>query len=47
MAENCKNCKDAITGNFCANCGQKKYKKIDKKYHTRPRRLNTENSLLI
>lgn len=32
MAENCKNCNEAITGNFCANCGQKKYKIIDKKY---------------
>jgi hypothetical protein len=32
MVENCKNCNEAITGNFCVNCGQKKYKKIDKKY---------------
>ena len=32
MAENCQNCNEIITGNFCANCGQKKYKRIDKKY---------------
>lgn len=32
MAENCKNCNEIITGNFCINCGQKKYKRIDKKY---------------
>lgn len=32
MAENCKNCNELITGNFCINCGQKKYKRIDRKY---------------
>ncbi|MBX2934020.1 MAG: DUF3667 domain-containing protein [Ferruginibacter sp.] len=32
MAETCHNCSALITGNFCINCGQKKYKRIDKKY---------------
>ena len=32
MAENCQNCNEIITGSFCSNCGQKKYKRIDKKY---------------
>ncbi len=32
MAENCKNCSEIIMGNFCMNCGQKKYKRIDRKY---------------
>lgn len=32
MTENCKNCNEIITKNFCINCGQKKYKRIDKKY---------------
>lgn len=32
MAENCKNCNEIISSNFCPNCGQKKYKRIDKKY---------------
>ena len=32
MAENCKNCNEIILSNFCSNCGQKKYKRIDKKY---------------
>ncbi|NMH24132.1 DUF3667 domain-containing protein [Flavobacterium solisilvae] len=32
MEDNCKNCGTLITGNFCNNCGQKKYKRIDKKY---------------
>lgn len=32
MEYNCPNCHHAITQNFCANCGQKKYKRIDKKY---------------
>lgn len=32
MAENCKNCNELITGNFCSNCGQKKYKRINKSY---------------
>ena len=30
--ENCQNCNEVITGIFCSNCGQKKYKRIDKKY---------------
>lgn len=29
---NCLNCGNQITENFCSNCGQKKYKRIDKKY---------------
>lgn len=32
MAEQCQNCNEWITGSFCSNCGQKKYKRIDKKY---------------
>jgi len=32
MAENCLNCSHTITENFCGNCGQKKYKRIDRKY---------------
>lgn len=32
MAENCQNCNEVITASFCGNCGQKKYKRIDKKY---------------
>ena len=28
----CPNCSRDITDNFCSNCGQKKYKRIDKKY---------------
>lgn len=32
MTETCHNCSTLITGNFCSNCGQKKYKRIDKKY---------------
>lgn len=32
MDENCQNCNDIITKNFCTNCGQKKFKRIDKKY---------------
>lgn len=32
MAEHCKHCNELITRNFCDNCGQKKYKRIDKKY---------------
>ena len=28
----CPNCSNAITENFCSHCGQKKYKRIDKKY---------------
>lgn len=29
---NCLNCGEEITGNFCSNCGQKKFKRIDRKY---------------
>jgi hypothetical protein len=32
MEYNCQNCDHAIIENFCSNCGQKKYKRIDKKY---------------
>lgn len=32
MAEICLNCNHEITDNFCGNCGQKKYKRIDRKY---------------
>lgn len=32
MAENCQNCNEVINGSFCSSCGQKKYKRIDKKY---------------
>ncbi len=32
MAEICKNCNNEITLNFCANCGQKKLKRIDRTY---------------
>jgi hypothetical protein len=32
MESNCLNCNEIITGNFCSNCGQKKYRRIDKKY---------------
>jgi Protein of unknown function (DUF3667) len=32
MEYNCQNCDHVITVNFCSNCGQKKYKRIDKKY---------------
>lgn len=32
MENNCPNCNRVITGNFCSNCGQKKYKRIDKNY---------------
>ncbi len=28
----CRSCKELITGNFCANCGQKRFERIDKKY---------------
>ncbi|WP_298148829.1 DUF3667 domain-containing protein [Flavobacterium sp.] len=28
----CPNCNDEIIKNFCSNCGQKKFKRIDKKY---------------
>lgn len=32
MAEICKNCAQIISENFCANCGQKKFKRINRKY---------------
>ena len=32
MAENCLNCGNIIAENFCSNCGQKKFKRIDRKY---------------
>jgi len=32
MSEICKNCKEEIQLNFCGNCGQKKAKRIDRKY---------------
>ena len=32
MELNCQNCNEIITGHFCSNCGQKKYKRIDRKY---------------
>jgi hypothetical protein len=32
MAETCLNCASPVAANFCGNCGQKKYKRIDKKY---------------
>jgi hypothetical protein len=28
----CQNCNQIFSDNFCGNCGQKKYKRIDKKY---------------
>lgn len=32
MENNCLNCGQEITGNYCSNCGQKKYRRIDRKY---------------
>lgn len=32
MEQLCPNCNTLITINFCENCGQKKFKRIDKKY---------------
>lgn len=32
MEANCLNCNNNIEQNFCSNCGQKKYKRIDRKY---------------
>jgi hypothetical protein len=32
MDQVCPNCSATITVNFCENCGQKRYKRIDKKY---------------
>jgi hypothetical protein len=32
MEHYCSNCNEVIIANFCSHCGQKKYKRIDKKY---------------
>jgi len=32
MVHDCSNCRQLISENFCSNCGQKKYKRIDRKY---------------
>ncbi|RMZ59794.1 DUF3667 domain-containing protein [Chryseobacterium nematophagum] len=32
METSCLNCNQTITENFCSHCGQKKFKRIDKKY---------------
>ena len=32
MESNCPNCDAVIDGEFCSNCGQRKYKRINKKY---------------
>lgn len=32
MEYSCLNCATPITSNFCSQCGQKKYKRIDRKY---------------
>lgn len=32
MENVCLNCNNGIADNFCSSCGQKKYKRIDKKY---------------
>ena len=32
MENTCQNCNNLIVENFCSNCGQKKFKRIDKKY---------------
>ncbi|WP_326983019.1 DUF3667 domain-containing protein [Chryseobacterium sp. MYb264] len=32
MENICLNCNEIITANFCGNCGQKKYKRINRKY---------------
>ncbi len=32
MEFQCQNCETTITQNFCSQCGQKKYKRIDRKY---------------
>lgn len=32
MESNCLNCGTELPLNFCSNCGQKKYKRIDRKY---------------
>ena len=36
MLENCKNCKNEVTSNYCSNCGKPvKLKRIDKRYISR------------
>ncbi len=30
--ESCKNCSSAITANFCGNCGQRRYRRINRSY---------------
>ncbi len=32
METNCQHCNHTFTDNFCSKCGQKQYKRIDKKY---------------
>lgn len=32
MVNDCPNCHQLISDNFCSHCGQKKYKRIDRKY---------------
>ena len=32
MENTCKSCQTEFSGNFCSNCGQKKYTRIDRKY---------------
>lgn len=32
MAEQCTHCALTVEGNFCSSCGQKKFKRIDRKY---------------
>ena len=34
MEYNCQNCAQTFTDNFCNKCGQKQYKRIDRKYVT-------------
>lgn len=32
IEENCRNCKEIISGNFCPNCGQRRFKRINRGY---------------
>jgi hypothetical protein len=32
IENSCSHCSNPIEVNFCSNCGQKKYKRIDRKY---------------
>ena len=34
MENNCKNCGAIVSSNFCGDCGQKNFHRIDKKYLT-------------